>query len=92
MPPKVDLNKCEGIGACAEACPVDVIDIEEDEKGNLKSVIARPDDCVECGNCVDACPTGGHNPGLKSLSTECRHVRSTGYTSAGNIRQPPEDG
>lgn len=57
MPPVVDKNKCEGIGACAEACPTDVIDIEADENGDLKSVIARPDDCVECGICVDACPT-----------------------------------
>ncbi len=56
MPSKVDTNICEGIGACAEACPLDVIDIEEDENGDLKSVIARPDDCVECGTCVDACP------------------------------------
>ena len=57
MLPNVDKSKCEGIGACAESCPTDVIDIEADENGDLKSVIARPDDCVECGNCVDACPT-----------------------------------
>jgi NAD-dependent dihydropyrimidine dehydrogenase PreA subunit len=56
MPPVVDKSKCEGIGACAESCPTDVIEVQEDENGDLKSVIARPDDCVECGNCVDACP------------------------------------
>ncbi|ETA67743.1 MAG: hypothetical protein PWQ51_1436 [Methanolobus sp.] len=56
MPPEVDLDKCEGIGACAQACPTDVIEVQDDADGNPKSVIARPDDCVECGNCVDACP------------------------------------
>ncbi|WP_407354926.1 ferredoxin family protein [Methanolobus sp. WCC5] len=57
MIPKVDKNICEGIGACAESCPTEVIDIGEDDNGALKAIIARPDDCVECGNCVDACPT-----------------------------------
>jgi NAD-dependent dihydropyrimidine dehydrogenase PreA subunit len=56
MPSKVDLEKCDGVGACAEACPQDVIDMKEDENGKLHSVVARPDDCVECGTCVDACP------------------------------------
>ena len=56
MPAKVDPSACEGIGACAESCPTDVIDVEENENGELRSVIARPDDCVECGICVDACP------------------------------------
>lgn len=31
--------------------------VYKNKNGDLKSVIAQPDDCVECGNCVDACPT-----------------------------------
>lgn len=57
MPAKVDKNKCEGIGACVQACPTNVIELQEDSNGDLKSVIARPEDCVECGICIDACPT-----------------------------------
>jgi NAD-dependent dihydropyrimidine dehydrogenase PreA subunit len=56
MPAKVDPSKCEGIGACKESCPTAVFELEDDGKGNLKSVVARPDDCIECGLCVDACP------------------------------------
>lgn len=51
MPPKVDLDKCTGCGTCADACPSEVFDIEDD-----KSVVARPDDCTECETCVDECP------------------------------------
>jgi NAD-dependent dihydropyrimidine dehydrogenase PreA subunit len=51
MPPVVDLGKCRGAGACAEVCPVNVIDIV---KG--KAVVARPDDCTECRACEVACP------------------------------------
>jgi NAD-dependent dihydropyrimidine dehydrogenase PreA subunit len=57
VPAKVDKSKCEGIGACVQACPTDVIEIQKDNNGDMKSVIARPEDCVECGICVDACPT-----------------------------------
>lgn len=56
MPAKVDPNKCEGIGACKETCPTEVFELKDDGKGNMKSVVARPDDCIECGLCVDACP------------------------------------
>ncbi|MBW6470797.1 MAG: ferredoxin family protein [Methanosarcinaceae archaeon] len=51
MPPKVDLNECEGVGACVEACPMDVFDLIND-----RAVVARPEECAECGACVDACP------------------------------------
>ncbi len=51
MPPVVDLEKCKGASACAEVCPVNVIDIV-----NGKAVIARPDDCTECRACESSCP------------------------------------
>ncbi|MBC7085109.1 MAG: ferredoxin family protein [Methanomethylovorans sp.] len=58
MPAKVNPNICEGIGSCKEACPEDVFELKDDEKGNIKSVVKNPDNCIECGLCVDACPMG----------------------------------
>lgn len=51
MPIKIDASKCTGEGKCVEACPSEVL-----EKKDGKCVIAKPDDCVECGSCVDECP------------------------------------
>jgi NAD-dependent dihydropyrimidine dehydrogenase PreA subunit len=57
MPAKVDPNICEGIGACKESCPEDVFEMKDDGQG-LKSVVVHPENCIECGLCVDACPMG----------------------------------
>lgn len=53
--PKIDYKKCTGALACFEVCPADVFDIEEKE-GVKKAAVVRPDDCIECEQCVDACP------------------------------------
>lgn len=53
MPPKVDLEKCTGCGACVDVCPSEVLEIEND-----KCKVSRPDDCTDCGSCVDECPEG----------------------------------
>ncbi|MBN1133857.1 MAG: ferredoxin family protein [Methanosarcinaceae archaeon] len=58
MPPEIDRNKCDGIGACVEICPMDVLELKEDESGNIKVIVALPDDCTECGACVEECPKG----------------------------------
>ncbi|MGB3907691.1 MAG: ferredoxin family protein [Methanomethylovorans sp.] len=58
MTAKVDPDVCDGIGACKEVCPEDVFELEDDGKGNLKSVVAHPDNCIDCGLCIDACPMG----------------------------------
>lgn len=52
MPPKVNLDECDGVGACVEACPMDVFDLVDN-----KAVVARSEDCTECGICVEVCPT-----------------------------------
>ncbi|GFP19942.1 hypothetical protein HKBW3S42_00892 [Candidatus Hakubella thermalkaliphila] len=48
---QIDNEKCEGIGDCVDACPVEVIALEGD-----KCVVVNPDDCTDCEACVDACP------------------------------------
>jgi ferredoxin len=47
---RVDVELCTGCGACAEACPADVIRIQ-----NGKAQV-DVEACVECGLCVGECP------------------------------------
>ncbi|HHV35642.1 MAG: 4Fe-4S binding protein [Syntrophaceticus sp.] len=51
MPPKVDLDKCDGCETCVDVCPEEVFELEDD-----KAKVARPDDCSDCETCVDECP------------------------------------
>src|ERR1044071_937342 len=52
--------RCTACGACAIACPVDVIKIEQHTGGDRKKVLDRFDldmgGCIECALCVEACP------------------------------------
>ena len=50
MYPVVDQEKCNGCGNCAEICPSEVYEMEED-----KSNPVRPEDCIECWACVTQC-------------------------------------
>jgi NAD-dependent dihydropyrimidine dehydrogenase PreA subunit len=52
MYPVVDEEKCNGCGNCAEICPSEVYQVEED-----KSEAIHPEDCIECWACVTQCPT-----------------------------------
>ena len=45
-----DVDSCVFCGACAEACPVDAIEVGD------SSWKVDKDTCIECGACVDACP------------------------------------
>ncbi|MFQ6050975.1 MAG: ferredoxin family protein [Candidatus Hydrothermarchaeota archaeon] len=53
MPPVVDHEKCDGDGICVDVCPTEVFELEEG-----KSIVARPEECIECEVCVDECPQG----------------------------------
>src|SRR3954468_1080430 len=52
--------RCTACGACALACPVDVIEIEQHPSPIKGKVMDRFDidmaGCIECALCVEACP------------------------------------
>lgn len=50
---KIDSEKCNGCGACANACHEGAIAM-----ANGKAVLIRDDYCDGLGDCLPACPTG----------------------------------
>lgn len=50
---KIDDEKCNGCGACAEACHEGAIEMK-----NGKAKLTREDYCDGLGDCLPACPTG----------------------------------
>ena len=50
---EIDEEKCNGCGACAEACPEGAIGMV-----NGKAKLLRDDYCDGLGDCLPACPTG----------------------------------
>jgi heterodisulfide reductase subunit A len=56
---KVDLEKCDGTGACVEVCEYeDAITLETMTVGGVEvhRAVVTPANCSGCGNCVSACP------------------------------------
>lgn len=49
---KIDSYLCVGCEACYRACEFDAVEIVVEEH-NCR---INPDNCVECGSCVDECP------------------------------------
>ena len=54
--PIIDYNKCVGSLECYDICPVDVFDAEETTEGK-RAIVKRPEDCIECEQCIQVCPT-----------------------------------
>ena len=50
---RIDQEKCNGCGACAEACHEDAIAMVDG-----KAQLMRDDYCDGLGDCLPACPTG----------------------------------
>ncbi len=44
--------------ACVDVCPVDCIHPRKDEEGfeAAEQLYIHPDECIDCGACVPACP------------------------------------
>ncbi|MFC1991553.1 4Fe-4S dicluster domain-containing protein [Chloroflexota bacterium] len=57
---QVDLSKCNGCGKCAEACPVEVIDIVKESLDNKERrwAVHHKDLCLGCGVCYNSCKFG----------------------------------
>jgi len=51
--PIVDEDKCVGCGECAEVCPVEVYEMQND-----KSVPVNAQECIGCDSCVEVCEAG----------------------------------
>ena len=43
-------DQCQLCGVCTKNCPVDVLDIVDDE------VVVNQEDCISCRNCETICP------------------------------------
>lgn len=54
---QVDGIKCTGCGACRNVCPVDAIQMIENEEGFLYPCVDAKK-CVHCGKCEKVCPIG----------------------------------
>lgn len=52
---KANAEKCVGCGKCMKICPVNAIEITE-ENGRRKARVV-PERCIGCGVCVKNCPT-----------------------------------
>lgn len=46
----VDIDKCDGCGACVDGCPTQALGIE-----NGKVVVVDSFYCTDCGICREAC-------------------------------------
>jgi len=53
----VDQDKCTNDGLCAAACPMGIIEFEDD--GSTPAPTADASElCINCGHCVAVCPSG----------------------------------
>ncbi len=50
MHPVINTDDCIGCGACADACPMGVIEVED------VATVVDADSCVGCEACLGACP------------------------------------
>ena len=50
MHPVINTDDCIACGACVDACPMGVIEVED------FATVVNGDDCVGCEACLGACP------------------------------------
>ncbi len=49
--PWINEDLCVGCGVCVDDCPVDAIELKNDQKAFINE-----DECIRCGRCHDICP------------------------------------
>ena len=54
--PSLDLEKCKGIGKCAEVCPVKCIEMVDIDKTGRKMPVVDLAACISCNKCAEVCP------------------------------------
>lgn len=80
-----DKTQCCGCGACAQACPLKCISLDEDETGFIYPHVTS-DLCISCGLCEKACPVLKHRDpqqplrivACKNTNEEQRYNSSSG--------------
>ena len=49
--PWINEDMCVGCGVCVDDCPVDAIELKDDQKAFINE-----DECIRCGRCHEVCP------------------------------------
>ena len=78
-------NKCCGCHACYNVCPVNAIEMIEDEKG-FKYPKVDKDKCIKCGMCEKVCPI------INNKRIENEPLAYACYNNDGSIREESTSG
>ncbi len=74
-PPRINMDRCDGCGACATLCPTKALRILD--KNRIRRIEFSPAYCIFCGRCSEICPENAINltsnpaaPSRKIVTTE----------------------
>ena len=67
--------------ACVDVCPVDCIHPRKDEPdfATAPMLYIHPDECIDCGACMPACPVEPSSRSTKRLKVEELHPVNAQY-------------
>jgi ferredoxin len=54
----IDIEKCEGCGDCVEVCPVELLELVEEDGKKYAAFTGGANDCIGCMACEEECPDG----------------------------------